>query len=121
MLYAELPVCMVTSWFANSGRQARRIWDKLDTISLAATVFAVGYGITVMYYVIPKTLGGNCILGLQLHEIGPFLTLQLIGTAVVCFFIYVSQMVRMYRKGSTNSVTLSVSLTGIFLMLTIIC
>ena len=117
VLYAELPVCMVITWFANRGRQAKRSWDKWDTLSLVAAVFAMGYGITVMYYMTRETLGGNLIFDLKLHEIGPFLMLQLMGTAVVCLVIYIIQMVRMYRRGSTNSVILSLSLMGVFLML----
>lgn len=117
VLYAELPVCMVITWFVNRGRQAKRSWDKWDTVSLVAAVLASVYGIAMMFYVTGETLGGNLILGLGLHEIGPFLQLQLVGSAVVCLGIYIVQMVRMYRKGSTNSAVLSLCLMGVFLML----
>ena len=119
MLYAELPVCMVITWFANRGRQAKRSWDKWDTVSLVAAVPAIAYGIAIMFWVMQKVMEGTVqfYVGLELGEIGPFLSLQLIGCALVCLVVYVLQIVRLYKKGSTNSVTLSLSLVGIFLML----
>ena len=117
VLYAELPVCMVITWFVNKGRQARRTWDKWDTISLAAVLFVITYGISEMWFVVLKTLGGKTILGLELNEIGPFLAFQMVGCAVVCLIIYMIQMIRLYRRGSVNSVILSLCLLGIFLML----
>jgi hypothetical protein len=53
----------------------------------------------------------------ELHQIGPFLSHQLMGCALVCLGIYIWQIVRLYKKGSTNSVILSVSLMGIFMAL----
>ena len=117
VLYAELPVCMVISWFTNRSRQAKRSWDKWDTTSLVAAVLATGYGIAMMSYMIISASGGKTVRGLELNEVGPFLSLQLVGCAVVCLVVYVIQMIRLYRKGSTNSVTLSLCLVGIFLML----
>jgi hypothetical protein len=118
VLYGELPICMVISWFTNRSRQAKRSWDKWDTFSLAAAVLATGYGIGVLFFMVLNGIGGNTILfGLELNEVGPLLSLQLTGCAVVCLVIYIIQMVRLYRNGSTNSVILSLCLMGIFLML----
>ena len=117
VLYAQLPICMVITWFVNKGRQTKRIWDKCDTISLAAAVLATAYGIGVLLFVTLKTIGGKTLLGLELSEIGPLLSLQLLGVGVVCLTVYVIQMVRLYRKGSINSVIFSLCLMGIFLML----
>ena len=117
VLSAELPICMAITWFVNKGRQAKRTWDKWDTASLAAAVLATGYGIAVMFLIALKTVGGTPILGMELSEIGPFLAMQLMGTAAVCLGVYVMQMVRLYRTGSANSAPLHLCLMGIFLML----
>lgn len=118
VLYAELPICMVISWFTNRSRQAKRSWDKWDTVSLVAAVLATGYGIAALFFMVMNGIGGRTILlGMEINEVGPFLSLQLVSCAVVCFVIYVIQMIRLYRKGSTNSVILSLCLMGIFLML----
>ena len=118
VLYAELPICMVISWFTNKSRQAKRTWDKWDTVSLMAAVLATGYGIAALFFMVMNGIGGRTILlGMEINEAGPFLSLQLVSCAVVCFVIYVIQMIRLYRKGSTNSVILSLCLMGIFLML----
>ena len=117
VLYAELPICMVVTWFVNRGRRAKRAWDKWDTISSVAAVAATGYGIAIMFAIAMKTLGGTPVLGKELHEIGPFLALQITGVAVICLAVYVIQMIRLYKTGSTNSVTLSLCQIGIFLML----
>ena len=121
VLYAELPVCMVITWFANRGRQAKRSWDKWDTVSLATAVLAIGYGIGLTVYVMLKIedvlAAVELISYVGLNNLGPMLVLNLMGCAVVCLVVCVIQMVRMYRKGSINSVIFSVSLMGIFLML----
>ena len=117
VLYAELPLCIVITWFINKARQATRSWDKWDTVSLMAAVLAISYSIAVMFYVTWKTKTGNTILGMELEEIGPFVSLQMVGCGMVCLVVYVVQMVRLYQKGSINSVIFSLSLLGIFLML----
>lgn len=121
VLYAELPVCMVITWLANRGRRAKRSWDKWDTVSLAAVVLAIGYGIGLTAYVMLRIKNvletAEIISYVGLEKLGPMLVLNLIGCALVCLVVCVIQMVRMYRKGSINSVIFSLSLMGIFLML----
>ncbi len=122
VLYGELPICMVITWFANRGRQAKRSWDKWDTVSLAAAVLAIGYGVGLTAYVMLKleNILENAELLISyvgLNNLGPVLVLNLMGCALVCLVVCVIQMVRMYRKGSINSVIFSVSLLGIFMML----
>ena len=119
MLLVELPIGMVITWFVNRGRQAKRDWDKWDTVSLAAAALATGCGAAVMFWVTQKVLEGTIgfYVGLELGEIGPFLALLTAGFIVVCLGVYIIQMVRLYKKGSINSVIFSVSLMGIFLML----
>lgn len=117
VLYAELPICMVITWFTNRSRQAKRSWDKWDTASLAATVIAIGYGLTMMLYVGLGTMDGKEILALELHETGPFLVPQFIGVVTVCLLVYIIQLIRLYRRGSINSVILNFCLVGIFLMM----
>ena len=119
VLLAELPISMVITWFVNRGRQAKRSWDKWDTTSLVAAVLATGYGIGAMIWVTQGAMKGTIdfFVKLELNQIGPLLSHQLMGCALVCLGIYIWQIVRLYKKGSTNSVILSVSLMGIFMAL----
>lgn len=117
MLYMALPSCMIITWLANRGRQKKRLWDKWDTVSLATVVVAIVYGIGMMLYMGLEALAGKEIFSMQVNEVGPFLHTQLVFTAVVCLGVYMSQMVRLYQKGSVNSIILSLCLMGIFLML----
>lgn len=117
VLYIALPICMIMTWFVNRNQKTKRGWDKWDTMSVIAVVLAIAYGAGMMLYVGLKSLAGLPVFALELSEIGPFLYLQMMVSAIICFVLYVIQMVRMLRQGSTNSVILNLSLTGIFLML----
>lgn len=119
VLLAELPISMVITWFVNRGRQAKRSWDKWDTVSLVAAVLMTGYCMAAMIWVTQGAMKGTIafFVKLELNQIGPFLSRQLTGCALVCLGIYIWQIVRLYKKGSTNSVILSVSLMGIFMAL----
>ena len=117
VLYVALPICIVITWLANKGRQKKRLWDKWDTVSLAAVVVAIAYGMGMMFYVAFKTFEGKEVFSMEVHEVGSFLYVQLVLVAVVCLGGYISQMVRLYQKGSVNSIILSLCLMGIFLML----
>ena len=118
VLYVALPICMIITWLANRGRQKKRLWDKWDTVSLAAVVVAIIYGLGMMLYVTLEALAGKEVFSMAVNEVGPFLYAQLVFVAVVCLGGYMSQMVRLYQKGSVNSIILSFCLMGIFLMLT---
>ena len=117
VLYVALPICMLVTWLTNKGRQVKRLWDKWDTVSLAAVVVATIYGTGILLYVTLEALAGKEVFSMVVNEVGPFLHTQLIVVSVVCLGGYVSQMVRLYQKGSVNSIILNLCLTGIFLML----
>lgn len=117
VLYVALPICMLVTWLTNKGRQVKRLWDKWDTVSLAAVVVATIYGTGILLYVTLEALAGKEVFSMAVNEVGPFLHTQLIVVSIVCLGGYVSQMVRLYQKGSVNSIILSLCLMGIFLML----
>ena len=117
VLYVALPICMLVTWLTNRGRQVKRLWDKWDTVSLAAVVVATIYGTGILLYVTLEALAGKEVFSMVVNEVGPFLHTQLIVVSIVCLGGYVSQMVRLYQKGSVNSIILSLCLMGIFLML----
>ena len=117
VLYVALPICMLVTWLTNKGRQVKRLWDKWDTVSLAAVVVATIYGMGLLLYVTLEALAGKEVFSMVVNEVGPFLHTQLIVVSIVCLGGYVSQMVRLYQKGSVNSIILSLCLMGIFLML----
>ena len=86
-------------------------------MSLAAVVVATIYGTGILLYVTLEALAGKEVFSMVVNEVGPFLHIQLIVVSVVCLGGYVSQMVRLYQKGSVNSIILNFCLIGIFLML----
>ena len=87
-------------------------------MSLAAVVVSIVCGMGILLYVVTETLAGKEIFSMRINQIGPFLHIQLVLVSVICLGVYVSQMVRLYQKGSVNSIILNLCLMGIFLMLT---
>lgn len=116
-LYIALPLCMIMTWFANRNQSKKRSWDKWDTVSLAAAVLATAYGTFLMLYCFYRTAGGGTVFDLKAMEIGPFLKSQMVLAAVICLLLYVVQIVRSFKQGSTNSAVLHLCLTGMFLMM----
>ncbi len=116
-LSAALPICILMTWFVNRSQKQSRRWDKWDTVSVTAAVLTTAYGIGMMWYICLNTLGGGRVFGLELSETGPFLLLQIMLSAGICFAVYVVQIIRLYCQGSTSSIILNLALCGIFLML----
>ncbi len=108
-LYIVFPICMLMTWLACRNQSKVRSWDKWDTLCTVLAVVAMGYGAAWMWISFP----GEIVLNMR----GPFIYGQMVLVAVVCFLIYLIQMVRTIKAGRSNSLTMSVCLTGIFLMM----
>lgn len=116
-LYIAFLICMLMTWLVCRNQTRVRIWDKWDSILTVAAVLMTGYGIVIMWYGFSQISSGKTIFDLALSELGPFLYAQMVLAAMLCFFVYVLQMVRTVKQGRSNSLPLSLSLTGIFLMM----
>lgn len=116
-LYIAFPICMLMTWLVCRNQTRLRTWDKWDSILTLVTVFITGYGVVMMRYGFSQATKGDTIYGLALNEFGPFLYGQMVLAAVLCFAVYVLQMVRTVKRGRSNSLAASLSLTGIFLMM----
>lgn len=114
-LYIVFPICMLMTWLACRNQSKVRSWDKWDTLCTVLAVVATGYGAAWMWISFLGTVGG--IFGIAVNVRGPFIYGQMVLVAVVCFLIYLVQMVRTIKAGRSNSLTMSVCLTGIFLMM----
>ncbi len=116
-LYIALPICMMMTWLTFRNQTRLRTWDKWDTLLTVVAVLATCYGAGMMWYGFSQAVKGETIFGLALNKFGPFLYGQMFFAAVLCFLVYVLQIVRTVKQGRSNSLSLSVSLTGIFLMM----
>lgn len=116
-LYIVFPICLLMTWLTFRNQTKLRIWDKWDFIMTMVAVLAMGYGAGMMKYGFSQAVRGETIFGLALNEFGPFLYSQMVLAAVLCFIVYVLQLVRTVKQGRSNSLPLCLSLTGIFLMM----
>ena len=117
-LYIMFPACMMMTWMTCRNQSKMRRWDKWDTAMTVSAVLAAGYGVAMMWYGFYRAAAGKTVFGLAPNKFGPCLYGQMVLAAVVCFLIYLIQVVRIVRKGRTNSLVLHLCLTGIFLMMT---
>ncbi|MBO5352497.1 MAG: zf-HC2 domain-containing protein [Lachnospiraceae bacterium] len=116
-LYVALPVCMAASWLAGRNQTKMRVLDKWDMVSLAGAVLAAGYGAGMMFYGFSCILKGEPVFQVPWEVTGPFLYKQMVAAAVLCFVVFLVQMVRTVKQGRTASVVVNVCLTGIFMMM----
>lgn len=116
-LYIVFPICMMMTWLACRNQSKVRSWDKWDTLCTVLAVVATGYGAAWMWISFLGKVGEKNIFGIVWNVRGPFIYGQMVLAAVICFLIYLVQMVRTIRAGRSNSLTMSVCLTGIFLMM----
>lgn len=116
-LYIVFSSCLSMTWLTFRNQTRLRIWDKWDFIMTVVVVLSMGYGAAMMKYGFSQAVKGETIFGLALNEFGPFLYSQMVLAAVLCFIIYVLQIVRTVKQGRSNSLPLCISLTGIFLMM----
>lgn len=116
-LYIVFPICMLVTWLACRNQSKVRSWDKWDTLCTILAVVATGYGAAWMWISFLSTVGEKTIFGIVSNVRGPFIHGQMVLVAVVCFLIYLLQMVRTIKVGRSNSLTMSVCMTGIFLMM----
>ena len=115
-LYIVFPICMMMTWLVCRNQSKVRSWDKWDTILLSVAVIIIGYGAVMMRYGFTQVTK-ETLFGLTLNEFGAFLYGQMVLAAVACFVIYLIQMVRTIKAGRSNSLIMSICLTGIFLMM----
>lgn len=116
-LYIAFPISLLMTWLTFRNQTKLRTWDKWDFIVTVAAVLATGYGAVMMKYGFSQAVNGETIFGLALNKFGPFLYSQMVLAAVLCFAVYVLQIVRTVKQGRSNSLPLCLSLTGIFLMM----
>ena len=112
-----LPMCMALTWLVARNQTKQRRWDKWDSIALMVNFLAMCYGAGMVLIGFPKVAEGNTLFGMELTELGPFLSVQVLRVLVVCAIVYFWQIIRILKRGRTGSVILNLSLTGIFLML----
>jgi len=117
VLYIVFPIGLLMTWLTFRNQTKLRTWDKWDFVMTIVVILATGYGAAMMKYVFSQTVKGEAIFGLALNKFGPFLYGQMALVAVLCFTIYVIQIVRTVKRGRSNSLPLGLSLTGIFLMM----
>ena len=115
--YIAFPISLLMTWLTFRNQTKRRTWDKWDFIMTVTVVLATGYGAGMMKYGFSQAVKGETIFGLTLNGFGPFLYGQMVLAAVLCFAVYVLQIVRTVKQGRSNSLPLCLSLTGIFLMM----
>lgn len=116
-VYAALPICMLMSWLVGRNQVKERAWDRGDTALLLTVLAAAGYGVFMMLYGFSRVAAGEDLWRVPRTESGPFLYSRMVGAAVVCFLIYLVQMVRIVKQGRAGSVLMNLCLTGIFLMM----
>jgi len=116
-LYIALPICLMMTWLTYRNQTKLRTWDKWDILCAVVAVLATGYGAGMMWYGFFRAAKGETVFGLVLNNFGPFLYGQMVLAAVLCFLVYVIQIVRTVKQGRSNSLPLGLSLTGIFLMM----
>lgn len=116
-LHIVLPVCMMMTWLVCRNQAKRRDWDKWDVLMTIGAVLAAGYGTVMMLYGFDRVNKEGTLFDLPLNEIGPFLYAQMVLSAVMCFIVYLVQVVRVIKQGRSNSVVLNLCLLGIFLMM----
>lgn len=116
-LYLVMPICMLITWLVCRNQCRLRGWDKWDTLSVAGVILATVYGAVMMFYGFAQAIKGETVFGLAPNGFGPFLYAQMVLAAVLCFAIYVLQMVRVVKNGRNNSILINLCLTGIFLMM----
>lgn len=112
-----LPICMALTWLVSRNQTKKRVWDKWDGISLVAAVIATGYGAVLMHYGFLKLMNGGTVFGVELAKSGSFLNNQMVAVVVLCFGLYLAQVVRTLKRGRMGSIVMNVCLVGIFLML----
>lgn len=117
VLYVALPVCMTATWLVSRNQTKRRGWDKWDRICLAGTMAAAVYGAVLLFYAFSQIIQEKPVFNVPWDQTGPFMYNQMVAAAVICFVIYLVQVVRTIKQGSTGSVVMNLSLTGIFLMM----
>jgi cation transport ATPase len=116
-LYITFPICLLMTWLTFRNQTKLRTWDKWDSIMTVVAVLATGYGAGMMKFSFSQVVKGETIFGLAPNEFGPFLYGQMVLAAVLCFAVYALQIVRTVKQGRNNSLSLSLSLIGIFLMM----
>ena len=116
-LHIIFPICLLMTWLTFRNQKKLRTWDKWDSVMTVTAVLATGYGAGMMRHGFSRAVNGETIFGLALNEFGPFLYGQMVLAAILCFCVYVLQIVRTVKQGRSNSLPLCLSLTGIFLMM----
>ena len=116
-LYIIFPICLLMTWLTFRNQKKLRTWDKWDSVMTVMAVLATGYGAGMMRHGFSRAVNGETIFGLALNEFGPFLYGQMVLAAILCFCVYVLQIVRTVKQGRSNSLPLGLSMTGIFLMM----
>jgi len=116
-LHIIFPICLLMTWLTFRNQKKLRAWDKWDSVMTVTAVLATGYGACIMRQGFSRAVNGETIFGLALNEFGPFLYGQMVLAAILCFCVYVLQIVRTVKQGRSNSLPLCLSLTGIFLMM----
>ena len=116
-LYIAMPVCMMMTWLVCRNQPKVRCFDKWDALLAAGALLAVGYGATMRWYVFFQTAKGETAFGLSINGFGPFLYGQMVLAAVLCFAVYLVQMVRTVKHGRSSSLIMNLCLVGIFLMM----
>ena len=116
-LYIAFPIFLLMTWLTFRNQTKLRTWDKWDSVMTVTAVLATGYGAGMMRHGFSRAVNGETIFGLALNEFGPFLYSQMVLAAILCFCVYVLQIVRTIKQGRSNSLPLCLSLTGIFLMM----
>ncbi|MBQ7863853.1 MAG: zf-HC2 domain-containing protein [Lachnospiraceae bacterium] len=116
-LYIVFPIGLLMTWLTFRNQTKLRTWDKWDFIMTMAVILATGYGAGMRKYAFSQAVKGEIIFGLSVNGFGPFLYSQMVLAALLCFAVYVFQIVRTVKQGRSNSLPLCLSLTGIFLMM----
>lgn len=117
VLYIVLPVCMAMTWLVSRNQTKLRPVDKWDIGSAAGALVGMGYGIIIMFYAMHCINNGNLVFGLPVGKTGPAINGRLMLILVLCFGLYLVQMVRTIKQGRAGSVAANVCLSGVFLML----
>ena len=116
-VYIALSFCMMMTWLSFRNQSKLRRWDKWDTVMTVAAVLAAGYGASMMWYGFSRAVAGETVFELAPNKFGPFLYGQMVLAAMICFFVYLVQIIRTVKKGRANSLVLHLCLTGIVLMM----
>ena len=119
VLYIALPVCMTMTWLVSRNQTTSRPMDKWDIGSAAGALVGMGYGIIMMFVSSNNIKNGTLrtLFIFPVEKTGVALNGQLMCIIILCFGLYLVQMVRTIKQGRAGSVAANVCLSGVFLML----